>query len=479
MSCCEPGLQANGHSTNLGPGYATPLDAFLNGPREKIVYTSAVYTGTGVNRPDFLATVDVDPESPTYSTIIHQLPMPFVGDELHHSGWNACSSCHGDASKQRRYLVLASLQSGNIYAVDVGKDPRAPVLHKTVKGEEIKEKLGLTFPHSIHCLANGQLMISAMGDREGNASGAGFVLLNSDFSVAGRWEAGDQRPEFSYDFWYQPRHNVLVSSAWGAPRVFRNGFDPADVAGGHYGRQLYIWDWAAHTLQQTIDLGVGTLPLEVRFLHNPDRAEGFVAGALSSTLFRFFKKDDGSWATEVAHQWEPVEVEGWALPAMPALLTDHVISLDDKYLYTSSWLHGDLRQWDISDTQNVRLAGRLFVGGSLRKGGPVTPKSEFPQPAVAKVKGVELQGGPQMVQLSLDGRRLYVTNSLFSPWDKQFYPDIVQKGSQLFLVDVDVERGGLSLNPNFIVDFGALPEGPALAHETRYPGGDCTSDIWV
>jgi hypothetical protein len=32
---------------------------------------------------------------------------------------------------------------------------------------------------------------------------------------------------------------------------------------------------------------------------------------------------------------------------------------------------------------------------------------------------------------SLDGRRLYVTNSLFSPWDTQFYPDMAQKGSYL------------------------------------------------
>ncbi len=31
-----------------------------------------------------------------------------------------------------------------------------------------------------------------------------------------------------------------------------------------------------------------------------------------------------------------------------------------------------------------------------------------------------------MIQLSLDGKRLYVTNSLYSPWDKQFYPDLAK-----------------------------------------------------
>lgn len=84
-----------------------------------------------------------------------------------------------------------------------------------------------------------------------------------------------------------------------------------------------------------------------------------------------------------------------------------------------------------------------------------------------------------MFQLSLDGKRLYVTNSLFSVWDKQFYPELVEKGSHMLQIDVDANKGGLSINPSFFVDFGSEPDGPALAHEMRYPGGDCTSDIWV
>eukprot|EP00983_Pelagomonas_calceolata_P069713 1150478-Pelagomonas_calceolata.AAC.8 len=37
----------------------------------------------------------------------------------------------------------------------------------------------------------------------------------------------------------------------------------------------------------------------------------------------------------------------------------------------------------------------------------------------------------------------------------------------------------MALNPDFYVDFGADPDGPVLAHEMRYPGGDCTSDIFL
>ena len=46
-------------------------------------------------------------------------------------------------------------------------------------------------------------------------------------------------------------------------------------------------------------------------------------------------------------------------------------------------------------------------------------------------------------------------------------------------LDVNTVNGGLTLNEKFGVDFGADPDGPALAHEMRYPGGDCSSDIWI
>ena len=68
-----------------GPGYASP-EAAIKADREKLLYTIALYTGTGIEEPDYLATVDVDPASGTYSQVIHRLPMPYIGDELHHFG---------------------------------------------------------------------------------------------------------------------------------------------------------------------------------------------------------------------------------------------------------------------------------------------------------------------------------------------------------------------------------------------------------
>lgn len=56
---------------------------------------------------------------------------------------------------------------------------------------------------------------------------------------------------------------------------------------------------------------------------------------------------------------------------------------------------------------------------------------------------------------------------------------VYRKGSVMLQVDVDNEKGGMKLNPDFFVDFGEEPNGPVLAHEIRYPGGDCSSDIWL
>ena len=59
------------------------------------------------------------------------------------------------------------------------------------------------------------------------------------------------------------------------------------------------------------------------------------------------------------------------------------------------------------------------------------------------------------------------------------YTVFFSHGSFLLLVDVDTKNGGLKLNNRFAIDFENEPEGPAFAHEVRYPGGDCTSDVWL
>ena len=247
-------------NTCCGPGYASPSEA-IKAPNEKLLYTIAIYTGTGIQKPDYLATVDVDPDSPTYSKVIHRLEMPGIGDELHHMGWNACSSCHGDAGMSRKYLLVPGVRSNNIHVIDTATDPFAPKIHKVIKGSEIKSKTNLSGPHTVHCLGS-EIIISFLGNAKGEAPG-GYLHLNKDFEIVGRWENSMGDIPFSYDFWYQPRHNVMVSSEWAAPNTFMPGFDLEEVGHLKYGRRLHIWDFKKKEPIETMYLGEdGLIPLE-------------------------------------------------------------------------------------------------------------------------------------------------------------------------------------------------------------------------
>jgi selenium-binding protein 1 len=438
-------MSANGNSFHASPAEA------IAAPPEEFLYLACLRAGTGVERPDFIAVIDAED-----GRIVHETPMPNVGDELHHFGWNRCSSaCHGP---DRSHLVVPGFRSSRIHFLNVADDPRRPRLEKVVEAEELVDKTGYTRPHTVHCMPGENVVVSMLGDRDGGGGGGFAVLDAKTFEVKGRWENGGKTPSLNYDFWYQPRKNVLVSSEFGEPNAYEEGFDPADVEAGRYGRRIHFWNLEERRLEQSLDLGdSGLVPLEVRWLHDPDAESGFVGATLSSTIFHF-QRQNGGWRAEQVVGIDGVEQEGWPFP-VPALITDLVLSMDDRFLYFSNWLHGDVRQYDVSDPGNPRLTGQLQLGGVL--GRPLDGRRE-------------LNGGPQMLQLSFDGRRLYVTNSLLSTWDNQFYPEL---RSWLLRVNCDPD-GGMELDEDFFVDFHDRPDGPARAHEVRLQGGDCTTEIF-
>ncbi|XP_037278438.2 methanethiol oxidase [Rhipicephalus microplus] len=463
-------------------GYRTPLEAMAEGVHEKMLWLPCSVPQK--DRPDYLATVCVDQDSPDYCKVVHRLEMPYCGDSLHHMNWNTCSSCYGNPSKRRDKLVLPGLDSDRVYVVDLAQNPRSPILYKVIESEELHRER-LSAPHTTHCLPSGEVLISTMGDENENAKGSFLLLEERTFNVRGTWQPQLDVSDFGYDFWYQPRHNVMVSSQWGAPSAFRKGFNMADVEQGLYGTSLVVWDWTYRRKLQTIDLGPeGTMPLEVRFLHNPDASEGYVGCALGGTVFRFFKTDakDGSWAAEKVISVPPKKVKGWAMDMMPAIITDILISLDDRFLYVACWIHGDVRQYDITDTSHPKLVGQVFTGGSIYKSGPVKVLRDEElkvQPARCTIQGKPVRGAAQMLQLSLDGKRLYASTTLYGPWDKQFYPEMWEEGGMVIRMLVDTVKGGLTIDHNFLVDFADEPDGPSLGHEIRLPGGDSTSDIWT
>jgi selenium-binding protein 1 len=442
-----------------GPGYATPQAAIEESEREEIAYVMSLYVGTDVDAPDFVSVVDVNPDSDTYCEILDRVEMPNKGDELHHFGWNACSSSCHVKGLERRHLIVPGNRSSRLHVLDT-EARENPEIVAVVEPEEVHE-LDLSAPHTVHCIPDGEILISMLGDADGELPG-GFLELDDDFEVVGRWDPpGDI--EMNYDFWYQPRQNVMVSSEWAAPNVYQPGFDMADVEAGNYGRRLHFWDWEDRTVEQTVDLGdEGLIPLEVRFLHTPESTHGFVNAALSSNVFHF-RQADGEYRAEKVIDFEAREHDEWDMP-VPALPTDILISMDDRYLFGGNWLHGEVYMYDVSDPRNPRRADTLSVGGLFGD--------------VQEVQGRDVVGGPQMLQLSLDGERLYWTTSLYSTWDNEFFPEEAEKGSVMLKADVDPRKGTMTLDEDFLVDFGTVSTGPARAHEIRWPDGDCTSDVW-
>lgn len=475
-------------STDIG--YATPLDAMRDGPREELLYVICVQPFPTKDKTDALATVDVDPKSPTYCQVISKLYTGNPKSEIHHSGWNICSSCHSSTgcprpTTTRDKLILPALGSNEIYVVDVGVKPRSPKMHCVVPAAQM-EALDCGTPHTTHCLASGEIMISTMGDKEGNGKGEFVLLDGKTFDVKATWTKGGKTAAFGYDFWYQPSIDIMIASEWGAPRVFKRGFQPHEAADRNaYGTSLNIYSWSQRKLIQTIDLGMeGLCPLEVRFLHDPRATYGFVGCAVYGNVYKFEREggDGSKWVVKKVIDVPAKKVSGWIAEEMQSMITDILISLDDKFLYFSNWLHGDVRQYDISDPDHPKLTGQVFLGGQLTTDSPISvvddPDSQTPIKPV-HIKGKRLHGSPQMLQLSLDGKRLYVSSSLFSPWDRQFYPTMCKEGGFIAKLDVDVVKGGMTLDKDFLVSFDDEKDGAMLPHEMRYPGGDCTSDIWL
>jgi methanethiol oxidase len=171
-------------------------------PAETLAYIAAFNPERKV--PDALAVVDVDPSSASYAKIVGKLDLPSVGDELHHFGWNACSSCLCPNAPhphvERRYLIVPGLRSSRIYVIDTKPDPRNPKVSKIIEPEEIIERTGYSRPHTVHCGPDG-IYVSALGNADGDGPGGVFIIDHETFEVLGRWEVERGPQQLAYDMW--------------------------------------------------------------------------------------------------------------------------------------------------------------------------------------------------------------------------------------------------------------------------------------
>ncbi len=440
----------------------------MEAPREQLAYVVTLNTEDG-SRPDALCVIDVEPNSTTYGQVVGRVDMPNVGDELHHFGWNACSSALCPTAPhphvERRYLIVPGLRSSRIHIIDTKPDPRQPRLVKVLEPEEVASRTGYTRPHTVHCGPDG-IYVSALGNPEGEGPGGVFVMDHEDFSLRGPWESDRGPQHLMYDFWWHLGHDTMISSEWGTPNMVEGGLNPELLLGGKYGRALHIWDLRRRRHVESLDLGPEQqMVLELRPSHDPNQTYGFVNAVvslkdLSSSIWVWYR-ENGSWKVRKVIEIPAEPADPSLLPpalqpfgAVPPLVTDINLSLDDRFLYVSCWGTGEFRQYDVSDPFQPRLTGSVHLGGIVR---------HAPHPA-----GGALNGGPQMVEVSRDGRRIYVSNSLYASWDAQFYPE----GIRGWIAKIDASpEAGLSVDPNFFVMFdGERP------HQIRLQGGDSSSD---
>ena len=132
----------------------------------------------------------MDPTSASYGRVVGWTDLPYTGDELHHFGWNACSSalCPNAPHPhvERRYLIVPGLRSSRIYVLDTKADPRQPEMVKVIEPEELAKRAGYSRPHTVHCGPEGSTSARARRRRTAADGPGGIAVLDhTTFEVRG------------------------------------------------------------------------------------------------------------------------------------------------------------------------------------------------------------------------------------------------------------------------------------------------------
>jgi selenium-binding protein 1 len=441
-------------------------------PPEKLAFVAAL-NPPGSKGHDAILVVDVDSGSPQFGQEVGRCTLPEAGDELHHFGWNACSSALCPYAPhphvERRYLIVPGIRSSRIYVIDTKPDARTPKVIRTITAEEVAKRAGYSRPHTVHCGPEG-IYVSALGSPEGDGPGGIFLLDHFNFDVVGKWEVDRGDQNLHYDFWWHLQHDTLLSSEWGTPKMVENGLQPDLLMNSEYGHRIHVWNLRTRKIVETLELGKeNQMVLELRPAHDPAKTYGFVGVVISvkdlSASVWLWHRPNGKWGVQkvIEIPAEPADPE--LLPpalkpfkAVPPLVTDIDLSVDDRFLYVSCWGTGEMRQYDVTDPFHPKQVGSVHIGGIVRR----APHPKNPER--------KLLGGPQMVEVSRDGKRVYFTNSLYAAWDEQFYPEGV--GNWMVKLDV-APQGGMKFDPKFFFETKDY-----RLHQVRLEGGDASSDSY-
>lgn len=377
----------------LGETCLSPFVKRLDRP-ERFLYVFCVDADARDN--DFVAVVDVDPKSDHYKQIIHTVDLGSKGNETHHWGF----------TDDRTHIWAGGLLSSRIWILDVATDPARPKVVKVL--DDIPAATGLSGPHTYYALP-GRMLLSFLGSADGGLP-AGLAEFTNDGRFIRRIDQPEAAP-YGYDVAINPGRNRMVTSSFAPMRNYGKPF--ADMNMDDFGSEMVVWDFKERKPLQVAK--AGKAPLEVRWSLDPEKNLGWTNCALDSSLWRFEVKPDGSYAFSKAAETGP----------LPADLRQ---SPDDRFLYVSCFGADFIQQWDVSDPNKPILHGTAVIGTQ-----------------------------PNMMHVTGDGRRMYVTNSLLSTLDRDgtFW---------VRLIRID-EQGNMHIDKEFDVDLNHFPTGPARGHD--------------
>jgi selenium-binding protein 1 len=365
---------------------------------------------------DKLVTIDVNPKSPKYGKVIATASVGQRG-EAHHMGF----------TEDRRFLWAGGLESNRIYVFDVKGDPARPKLVKTISN--LGDKTGWLGPHTFYAIP-GRMLVGNLSNVKdhGGATGLAVYTNRGDFVASYPMPVANGGDGYGYDIAINPKRNALLTSSFAGYQNYMRPLgelvnDPAAMK--NFGNTMVVWNLKSMEPKQVLSVPGG--PLEIRWSLNPGDDWAVTATALTSKIWLIRPAKDGTWqAKDVATIGDPSKVP---------LPVDISIRADGKGLWVNTFMDGKTRYFDLAN--------------------PEAPKQTY-----EKVTGKQVN----MISQSWDGKRVYISSSLLSKWDKggadneQFVRAFTWDGSELkpaFEVDFNKEQLGRAHHMKFGAKKGA------------------------
>jgi methanethiol oxidase len=334
--------------------------------QERFLYVATI--AQSATDPDFVAVIGADPRRSDFGKIVNRIDMPTVGDELHHFGYSA----------DQRRLIVPGLFSNRIHIFKIkGKGKRMAL---KALNEELAAQSGYVVPHGSMTMSRGRTIVPMIGAATDTTRPGGIVEIDDRtgafegyFGPGPVRDPGELGPKYMYDFAALHEGNRAISTTFGPPALCGGGIEPTCLGG-----EVAVWNLRREKVIQTADLGANSGALEVRFIREHGVRRAFINTPGTSAVW-LADDDDRDGVFDFQQVLGPED--GLVLPV------DMLLSYDSKYMYVTNWFGNTVQQFDITDPFNPVL----------------TATESVPH--------------PNMLRLSRDNKRLYVSNSVLTTWD--------------------------------------------------------------